>query len=207
MAPILDFLSARGRLRQPSDWARRDQPPQDRRISEEPYIPAAPLAAPAGQLYFSVRSFAADGRGHTLQFGFVDHEANVVLSAFATSPSPVGLFDDDGPVEPGAEPMDHAALERLLVPLCHGATLVGFHRVLQCGLLPYPALRAVRGFRCAWRRMQDAAVAHNLCARRDRPMTLNEALVLADFPPLETDDAVSRALAIRQIWLWLDALD
>ena len=201
MTSILDFFSARDRLRERQEWALRDR---------RPPMPAgdrtAPVAAPADHLYFNVRSFGASDQNHTLQFGFVDRDSNVVLSVFARAPSPVGMLDDGVGGELAVEPLGPDALERLLTPLCRGATLVGFHRVLQGGLLPHTTLRAASGVRCAWRRLQDAVIAHDLCPPKDRPLTLNDALELAGLGPLDTEDAAMRALAIRQLWLWLDGL-
>ena len=98
------------------------------------------------------------------------------------------------------------APSRLLTPLCKGVTLVGFHRMLQGGLLPRAAADSAMSFQCVWRRLQEAAKTHRLCSRRDRPMTLNEGLALAGLPPLTSDDAAMRALAVRDLWIWLDSL-
>jgi hypothetical protein len=194
---ILDFFSAKDRLRQRQEWA----------LGPRARTTPAPTVAPAGHLFFNVRSFAAGDSTHTLQFGFVDRDANVVMSVFARAPSPVGpAEEEDGDGALSVEPLAPDALERLLTPLCRGATLVGFHRVLQGGLLPHSTLRAASGFRCTWRRLQDAVVAHGLCSPRERPLTLNDALALAGLDALESEDAAIRALAIRQLWLWLDGL-
>jgi hypothetical protein len=67
-------------------------------------------------------------------------------------------------------------------------------------------LKAAKAFRCGWRRVQDAVIAHELCPPNERPLTLNDALALAGLPVLDTEDAAMRALAIRQLWLWLDTL-
>ena len=201
MTSILDFFSARDKLRERRDWVVRDRHPPER-----PEDRRTPVVAPANHLYFNVRSFSAGDQTHTLQFGFVDRDSNVVLSVFAKAPSPVGPLDDAEPSALAVEPLGPDALERLLTPLCRGATLVGFHRVMQGGLLPHSTLRAAAGFRCAWRRLQDAVVAHGLCSLRERPLTLNDALSLAGLATLDTEDAAMRALAIRQLWLWLDGL-
>jgi len=158
-------------------------------------------------LFFNVRSFASDERSHTLQFGFVDRHANVVLSVFAKAPSPIGPMSDSEPPALAAEPLEPDALDRLLAPLCRGATLVGFHRVLEGGLLPSAAAEAAGSIRCVWRRLQHAAKAHRLCSTQDRPMTLDEGLALAGLPPLQTQDAAMRALAVRDLWVWLDGLE
>jgi hypothetical protein len=214
MSSILDMFSASRRLRARTDWAlqsggrfgetliRPTEAEAARRSAIRPLnrAPAAP-----DHLYFNVRSFAAGEGAHTLQFGFVDRNANVVLSVFAKAPSPIGWSNPADPPLPVA-PLEPDALERLLTPLCRGVTLVGFHRMLQGGLLPRAAADSAIAFQCVWRRLQEAAKIHRLCTRRERPMTLNEGLALAGLPPLTSDDAAMRALAVRDLWLWLDSL-
>lgn len=215
MTSILDFFSAKQRLRERTDWALDRPAPFGASLipptaaeaaRRRPLRPAARPAEP-DHLYFNVRSFASGDQAHTLQFGFVDRDANVVLSVFVKAPSPVPHIGGPLHGDLGVEPLTPDSFERLISPICRGVTLVGFHRVLQGGLLPAAAVETATGFRCVWRRMQDAAKTHRLCAPKDRPMTLNEGLALAGLPKLETEDAAMRALAIRDLWLWLDRLD
>jgi hypothetical protein len=214
MSTILDMFSAKRRLRERADWALHGAPrfgeslipPTEAEAARRSAIrPLGRAPAAPDHLYFNVRSFAAGEGAHTLQFGFVDRNANVVLSVFAKAPSPIGWSSPaDAPLP--VAPLEPDALERLLTPLCRGVTLVGFHRMLQGGLLPRAAADSAVSLHCVWRRLQEAAKTHRLCARRDRPMTLNEGLALAGLPPLASDDAAMRALAVRDLWLWLDSL-
>jgi hypothetical protein len=214
MTSILDFFSARQRLRERADWAlARSHPFGEPLIAAsasetERRRPLRPAARPVqpDPLFFSVRSFAAGDQMHTLQFGFADRDANVVLSVFVKAPSPVPQLGGPHPDDLATEALDPDRFERLVTPICRGAALVGFHRVLQGGLLPRAAVQEAAGFRCVWRRMQEAAKTHRLCAPGDRPMTLDEGLALAGLPRLDTDDAAIRALAVRDLWLWLDRL-
>lgn len=214
MSSILDIFSAKQRLRTRTDWALQRGshfgetliPPTEAEAARRSAIrPLGRAPAAPDHLYFNVRSFSAGEGAHTLQFGFVDRNANVVLSVFAKAPSPIGWTGQSQAPLPVA-PLEPDALERLLTPLCKGVTLVGFHRMLQGGLLPRAAADSAVSFQCVWRRLQEAAKTHRLCSRRDRPMTLNEGLALAGLPPLTSDDAAMRALAVRDLWIWLDSL-
>jgi hypothetical protein len=214
MTSILDFFSAKQRLRDRTEWALGMGAPfgastmSPTPAEAERRRPLRPVARPAepDPLYFNVRSFASGDEAHTLQFGFVDRDANVVLSVFVKAPSPIPRLG--GPLHDAlsVDPLEPDSFERLLAPICRGVTLVGFHRVLQGGLLPSAALEGATAFRCVWRRMQEAAKVHRLCAPKDRPMTLNEGLALAGLPMVDTEDAAMRAMAIRDLWLWLDRL-
>lgn len=214
MTSILDFFSAKQRLRERTAWALGLDHPfgaaliENSAAESERRRPLRPAARPAeaDPLYFNVRSFASGDQAHTLQFGFVDRDANVVLSVFVKAPSPVPQIGGALHQDLQVQPLEPDSFARLLEPICRGVTLVGFHRVLQGGLLPGAAVEGASGFRCVWRRVQEAAKTHRLCAPKDRPMTLADSLALAGLPPVETEDAAMRAMAIRDLWLWLDRL-
>ena len=145
---------------------------------------AGPLANP---LFFSVQSLTHADRGRTLQLGFVDAGGSVVLNVFTRWPS------GDVAIEPfGGQPM----AERLHA-MCRGADLVGFHRLLQGGLLPESALEAAASLNCLWKRLQPRGL---------KAVDMDAALALAGAPPLESDDAVAHALAVRELWLGLNRL-
>jgi len=189
MATIIDFMAAKR-------WAGR------------PIAAPVPSAAAeaARPLFFNVRSFAYGSGSHTLQLGFVDADANVVFSAFATWPSNTVIDSPPSVPRLPVEPLDPDSTSRMLQSVCRGAALVGFHRVLQGGLLPPNAVRSAHSLNCVWRRVQEAAKTHRFCRGSERPITLNAALRLAGLKPIDSEDAVIRALAVRELWLWLERL-
>ena len=155
-------------------------------------------------LYFAVRSVGSDGVGHVLQYAFADDRGNVILTAFARSASPVAMLSPPFPEDLGVEPLDPEAFEYLMTRICGGATLVAYHRVLQGGLLPYMAVSTAAGMECAWRRFQQVARRRGVRLSRGEPLTLNDCLEKAGLPPLESEDAAVRALAIRALWRWME---
>jgi hypothetical protein len=84
--------------------------------------------------------------------------------------------------------------------------MVAFHRVLQTGLLG-EALDVAAGTECAWRRFQAVARRRGVRLSRGEPLTLNDCLEKARLPPLLSDDAAMRALAIRDLWRWMDGTE
>ena len=151
-------------------------------------------------VYFAVRSVAADGRQHVMQYAFVDDRGNVALSAFVRSSSPATLFGGAASEDLSTEPMDEATFAVLAARICRGATLVAFHRVLQSGLLPAAAATGAAGGECAWRRFQTVARRKGIRLSRHEPLALNDCLLKLGMAPLESDDAAVRALAIRRLW-------
>ena len=105
------------------------------------------------------------------------------------------------------EPISDALFGQLAIKLCAGATLVGFHRVLQSGMLPDQAVAAAAGSECAWRRFQAVARQRGIGLSRREPLTLNDCLEKLGLAPLETEDAALRALAIRALWRKLDGAE
>jgi len=158
-------------------------------------------------LYFCVRSFAANGLRHILQYAFVDDRGNVVLSAFGATPSPVAVGIVEPPEDLAVEPVDPEALEYLLTRICSGATMVGFGKVLQAGLLPAETVQAAASVECAWRRFLRISRARHLTFDRDQPWNLSDAMTLAGLRAPESEDAVMRALAIRDLWSWMDRVE
>lgn len=164
-------------------------------------------ASASEHLYFYVRSFAADGRRHVMQYSFVDDRGNVVLSAFASSPSPVGLLAGEPPEDLAVEPLDPMTLEHLINQVCAGASLVGYGRVLQGGLLPCAAVQGAASVDCAWRRFHRVARVAGFRLQRSQALNLEDALTIIGLPPLESSDAAMRALAIRELWSWMDRVE
>ena len=158
-------------------------------------------------LYFAVRSVAADGRQHVMQYAFVDDRGNVALSAFVRSASPAALFGGSAAEDVLVDPMEESEFAALAMRLCRGATLVAFHRVLQSGLLPPDAVRSAAGVECVWRRFQAVARRKGIRLSRHEPLALNDCLQKLGMPLLQTDDAAMRALAIRNLWRRLDTIE
>jgi hypothetical protein len=155
-------------------------------------------------LYFAVRSVGGDGVGHVLQYAFADDRGNVILTAFARSVSPVAMLAPPLPEDLGVEPLDPEAFEYLMTRICGGATLVAYHRVLQGGLLPYSAVSTAAGMECAWRRFQQVARRRGVRLSRGETLTLGDCMEKAGLPPLDSEDAAVRALAIRALWRWME---
>lgn len=171
--------------------------------SWRPHWGARQLSA-SEHLHFAVRSIGGDGRGHVLQYAFADDRGNVILTAFARGASPVAMPAAFPPEDLGVEPLDPEAFEYLMSRICGGATLVAYHRVLQGGLLPYSAVSTAASVECAWRRFQQVARRRGVRLSRGEPLTLGDCLEKAGLPPLESEDAAVRALAIRALWRWME---
>ena len=187
------------------DWALQACPPETRPdFAPRRYVRQASASE---HIYFYVRSFAADGRGHVLQYSFVDDRGNVVMSAFASSPSPVGLLAGEPPEDLAVEPLDPKTLDYLIGRVCAGASLVGYGRVLQGGLLPVAAAQSAAGVECAWRRFHRVARVAGFRLDRSQALNLEDALTIVGLPIPESSDAAMRALAIRDLWAWMDRVE
>ncbi len=169
--------------------------------------PTSRQVSASEHVYFAVRSVAADGRQHVMQYAFVDDRGNVALSAFVRSSSPATLFGGAASEDLPTEPMEEAAFAVLAARICRGATLVAFHRVLQTGLLPPGASEGASGSECVWRRFQAVARRKGIRLSRREPLALNDCLLKLGMAPLESDDAAVRALAIRRLWRKLDNIE
>lgn len=192
---IVDILSNGGVIRGTQIPAHVFAPKIDHQVSASEHI------------YFAVRSVAADGRQHVMQYAFVDDRGNVALSAFVRSSCATALYGGMCSEDLSVEPMEEAAFRALAAKLCRGATLVAFHRVLQTGLLPDGSLAAAAGAECAWRRFQTVARRNGIGLSRREPLALNDCLQKLGLPALESEDAAIRALAIRKLWRKLDSID
>jgi hypothetical protein len=158
------------------------------------------------RLYFAVRSFGATGPRHILQYAFADDRGNVVMSAFAETGRPTA--DGRDLVEDMlVAPLDREALDRLVGDVCRDSNLVAFGRVLQAGLLPRDTVSSAASVECAWRLIRRKRRQRRLTFDRHQALTLSDALTAAGLPPLESADAAMRALAIRDLWMWMDSVD
>ena len=158
------------------------------------------------RLYFAIRSFGATGPRHILQYAFADDRGNVVMSAFAEAGRPCSGGHDLAE-EMLVAPLDPAAISHLVGRVCRDSNLVAFGRVLQAGLLPDETVHRAASVDCAWRRFLRVSRQRRLTFDRHQPLTLSDALTVAGLPPLDSPDAAMRALAIRDLWMWMDSVD
>jgi hypothetical protein len=158
------------------------------------------------RLYFAVRSFGATGPRHILQYAFADDRGNVVMSSFAETAKPYRGRHDLAE-EMLVAPLDPQAIDHLVSNICRDSNLVAFGRVLQAGLLPGETVHRAASVGCAWRRFLRISRQRRLAFDRHQPLTLSDALTAAGLPPLESADAAMRALAIRDLWMWMDSVD
>lgn len=177
------------------------------RPAREPALKPWRQVSASDHLYFAARSVAADGRQHVMQYAFVDDRGNVAFSAFVRSASPAVMYGGAACEDLLVEPISDTLFAELASKLCAGATLVGFHRVLQAGMLPDEARSRAAGAECAWRRFQAVARQKGIRLSRREPLTLNDCLEKLGLAPLESEDAALRALAIRSLWRKLDGVE
>jgi hypothetical protein len=178
------------------------------RCADQPHRARTPgrQRAQDDRLYFSVRSFGFNGPRHILQYAFADDRGNVVLSSFGEVDR-AGSRAPDLAEEMPIEPFDGDTLDYLTTKICGGAHLVAFGRVLQTGLLPAGAVGRAGSVDCAWRRFLRVSRQRRIAFDRHQSLTLGDALELAGLPPLTSPDAAMRALAIRDLWMWMDAVE
>jgi hypothetical protein len=74
-------------------------------------------------------------------------------------------------------------------------------------LLPDETVHRAASVDCAWRRFLRVSRQRRLTFDRHQPLTLSDALTVAGLPPLDSPDAAMRALAIRDLWMWMDSVD
>jgi hypothetical protein len=159
------------------------------------------------RLYFSVRSVAVTGCDHILQYAFADDRGNVALSTLTRAPSPLAMVMGSPPEDLAAPPLEPEDFRRLMEQVCGGASLVAFHRVLQGGLLPKSAAEQAASMDCAWRRFQRVARARGIELDPHASLTLGDCLTHAGLSAPDSEDAAVRALAIRSLWRWMDAVE
>jgi hypothetical protein len=157
-------------------------------------------------LYFAVRSVAATGAQHLLQYAFADDNGNVVMSLMAEAPRPMPVELHE-PAAMAVEPMAPEALEYMLSCIMDGANLVAFGKVLQAGMLPSGLVQRAASVECAWRRYLSVCRQRRGAFDRHQPVTLSDALLAAGLPAPESEDAAVRALAVRDLWRWMDRVE
>jgi hypothetical protein len=159
-----------------------------------------PAAETAGAVYFAVVPVFV-GTEPLLHYAFVDEGGDVLLTAFTRRP---GMESTAGDVTPSrvVDLIDPKAFDRLATRVCVGATLVGFQRVRQGGLLPDGALAASRGLECACRRFQQVVRARAVDMSEDGELTLEACLRGVGLPVEFGANAVAYALGVRRLWRW-----
>jgi hypothetical protein len=172
-------------------WSRRAKPP-------------AP--APARRCYLHVRSMAADGSNHLFQFAMVDDAANVAFSVFASAPSPVGLPPPDAAPAPerAARALNWGELDAAMRPF-RGAQVVAFGRLTQGAFLPPRTRAEIAGLDCARTRFLKLARRNGIKVDPGDLLDVNDARRLIGLPIVRSSDAALRALALRELCLWMDA--
>jgi hypothetical protein len=185
--------------------ARPKPSPQPARTPFSPFAPRRQRAA-SEHLFFAVRSLAAGGGRHVLQYGFADDRGNVVLSVFGQTATSLGAGDATLPDDLAVEPLAAEPLRALITAVCAGASLVTFHKVLQAGLLPAGAVDGAASVDCAWRRYLRLSRRRRRFDRAE-PVTLDDALSTAGVGVVGAPDAALRALGVRELWAWMDRVE
>jgi hypothetical protein len=158
----------------------------------------------ANQAYLHVRSVAADGERHLMQYAVVDGAANVLISVFVRSLSPVGEATEAARAAvAGAHAVDEAGLAAAM-RACRGLRLTAFHASLCRGLLPPAAAVELAGLESARDRFVVLARRRGLRLAPGEPEDANAARRLVGLPPERSEDAAMRALALRGLCLWMD---
>ncbi len=154
--------------------------------------------------YLHIRSVAADGTWHLMQYGLVDDAGNVLLSAFARVASPIG---EPTPAARAAMAAAHALDADGLAAamrLCRGLRLTAFGAGLSLGLLPAGVAANLAGLDCARARFVAVARRRGQRLAPGDPADANEARRLVGLPPERSEDAALRALALRGLCLWME---
>jgi hypothetical protein len=154
--------------------------------------------------YLHIRSVAADGVWHLMQYAVVDDAANVLLSAFVRAASPVGL---PTPAAQAAMAAAHALDADGLAAamrMCRGLRLSAFGAGLSRGLLPPAVAASLGGLDCARERFVKVARRQGLRLAPGDPADANDARRLVGLPPERSEDAALRALALRGLCHWME---
>lgn len=173
-----------------------------RPIADDPRRRPRELHADRGWLH--IRSVAADGERHLLQYAVADDFGDVLLSVFVRMPSPVGEPTEAARAAVAAgHALDWSGLEEAL-SVCAGLKLTAFGASLCWGLLPTWAAERFAALDCARERFIRLARSRRLRLPPGEPLEANDARVLVGLPPERSADAALRALALRDLCLWMD---
>lgn len=180
-----------------TDFFRPGRPLTDepRRRAPEPQVDRA---------WLHIRSVAADGERHLLQYAVADDFGDVMLSVFVRVESPVGEPTEAARAAVAAgHALDWRGLEAAL-SVCVGLRLTAFGAPLAWGLLPTRAAERFAGLDCARERFIRLARRQRLRLPPGEPVEANDARALVGLPPERNADAALRALALRGLCRWMD---
>lgn len=174
--------------------------PSDRRPGE----------ARADRFFLHVRSVSADGFAHLFQFALVDDFGNVAVSVFVRGRSGVEGQDpidaeNDGPPPP-IPAITWDQLEEALQP-CRNGWIVAFGRVLHGSFLPEAIRGGIASLDCARARFIKVARRRGIHVGPADLSDVNDARRLVGLPPVRSSDAALRALGLRELWRWMDAVE
>lgn len=169
-----------------------------------------PGEARTDRFFLHVRSVSADGFAHLFQFALVDDFGNVAVSVFVRGRSPVEGDQavegrDDGPPPP-MPAITWDQLGEALKP-CRGAWVVAFGRVLHGSFLPEAIRAEIASLDCARARFIKAARRRGIHVGAGDLSDLNDARRLIGLPPVRSPDAALRAMGLRELWRWMDAVE
>jgi hypothetical protein len=154
--------------------------------------------------WLHIRSVAADGERHLLQYAVADDFGDVMLSAFVRVESPVGEANDETRAAVAAgHALDWRGLESALF-VCAGLKLTAFGAALAWGLLPTRAAERFAALDCARERFLHLARRQRLRLPPGEPVEANDARALVGLPPERSADAAHKALALRSLCRWMD---
>lgn len=159
------------------------------------------------RFFLHVRSVSADGFAHLFQFALVDDYGNVAVSVFVRGRSPVGeepADPNDGPPPIPAITWDQ--LEEAMQP-CKDAWIVAFGRVLHGSFLPEAIRGEIASLDCARARFAKVARRRGIHVGPADLSDVNDARRLIGLPPVRSPDAALRAMGLRELWRWMDAIE
>lgn len=173
-----------------------------RRLADETW--RAPPEPQSDRAWLHIRSVAADGERHLLQYAVADDFGDVRLSVFVRVPSPVGEPTDAARAAVAAgHALDWAGLEGALA-VCAGLRLTAFGAALAWGLLPTRAAERFAALDCARQRFVKLARHRRLRLPPGEPVEANDARALVGLPRERSADAALKALALRGLCHWMD---
>ena len=174
-----------------------------RRADAEP-ARLRPLQSQADRAWLHIRSVAADGERHLLQYALADDFGDVMLSVFVRVDSAVGEPTESARSAVAAgHALDWAGLEKALV-VCAGMKVTAFGAGLAWGLLPTRAAERLAGLDCARERFIRLARGQRLRLPAGEPAEANDARALVGLPRERNADAALKALALRGLCRWMD---
>ncbi len=170
-----------------------------------------PGEARTDRFFLHVRSVSADGFAHLFQFALVDDFGNVAVSVFVRGRSAV---DDHGARQGGADdgpppPIPAITWDQLGEALkpCRNAWVIAFGRVLHGSFLPEAVREEIASLDCARARFIKVARRRGIHVGPGDLSDLNDARRLIGLPPVRSPDAALRAMGLRELWRWMDAVE